>query len=121
MGTVMPQEIEVWFLLPGIRRELAIFLTKKHKLRQQEVAIILGITEAAVSQYISKKRGMDISFNKKEKSIIETGSDNIIKDKSAAPKIIYALSLGLRGSKTMCDVHMMHDKNIPHNCKLCRV
>ncbi len=47
----------VWYLLPLIRKEFAKSLIKDHSLTQRKAAEKLGITEAAVSQYISKKRG----------------------------------------------------------------
>ncbi|MEM3396743.1 MAG: transcriptional regulator [Thermoplasmata archaeon] len=53
----VPCEDAVWEILPAIRRELAISLIKEHSLTQRDTAKILGLTEAAVSQYISSKRG----------------------------------------------------------------
>lgn len=53
-----PIEIEYWYVLPTIRREIATSLKKRGNLRQKEVADILGITEAAVSQYIKGTRGV---------------------------------------------------------------
>jgi predicted transcriptional regulator len=47
----------VWYLLPLIRKEFAKSLIKNHSLTQRKAAEKLGITEAAVSQYFSKKRG----------------------------------------------------------------
>lgn len=46
----------VWYLLPLIRKEFAKSLMKDHGLTQRKAAEKLGITEAAVSQYMSKKR-----------------------------------------------------------------
>jgi predicted transcriptional regulator len=51
-----PLEIEYWFILPAIRRELAIRLLEKN-LKQRDIAEIVGMTEAAVSQYIKGNRG----------------------------------------------------------------
>jgi predicted transcriptional regulator len=50
-------EEAVWFTLPIIRKEFAKSLTKDHGLTQRKTAEKLGITESAVSQYLSKKRG----------------------------------------------------------------
>jgi len=50
-------EEAVWYILPLIRKEFAKSLIKDHGLTQRKAAEKLGITEAAVSQYISKKRG----------------------------------------------------------------
>lgn len=52
-----PCEIIVWQVLPVIRKEFAKNLIKNHDLSQKEAASKLGVTEAAVSRYISGKRG----------------------------------------------------------------
>lgn len=53
----LPCEKIIWYGIPVIRRELAFSLINQFGLSQKEAAIKLGITPAAVSQYISKKRG----------------------------------------------------------------
>jgi predicted transcriptional regulator len=50
-------EKSVWYFLPLIRKEFAKSLIEDHGLTQRKAAEKLGITEAAVSQYVSKKRG----------------------------------------------------------------
>jgi predicted transcriptional regulator len=50
-------EESVWHILPLIRKEFARSLIEDHGLTQRKAAEKLGITEAAVSQYVSKKRG----------------------------------------------------------------
>lgn len=52
-----PCEIIVWELIPAIRSEFAKKLVKKYGLNQKEAAERLGLTEAAVSRYLSGKRG----------------------------------------------------------------
>jgi hypothetical protein len=46
----MPQEIEVWYIIPAIRKELAKRLVQHHEVAQKDVAELLGVTEAAISQ-----------------------------------------------------------------------
>ena len=55
-------ETYVWKVLPCIRRELAVSLTK-YGLSQKEIAGKIGVTRAAVSQYFSDKRGCYVSFS----------------------------------------------------------
>ncbi|UCF49025.1 MAG: helix-turn-helix domain-containing protein [Thermoplasmatales archaeon] len=53
-----PCEIIVWNVVPIIRKEFAKNLIENNGLNQKEVADKLGITESAVSRYISGKRGI---------------------------------------------------------------
>ena len=62
-----PCEIIVWQILPVIRKEFAKSLIENHKLTQRKVAEKLGITEAAVSRYLSKKRGDKEVIDKERK------------------------------------------------------
>lgn len=50
-------EYMIWNGLPAIRREIAESLINDFGLSQKEAAEKLGITPAAVCQYIFKKRG----------------------------------------------------------------
>ena len=53
----VPCEIIMWHILPVIRKEFARNLMKNYGLNQKQVAEVLGITPAAVCQYLSDKRG----------------------------------------------------------------
>ena len=78
MGIKLPQEIEVWYVIPAIRREFAKALVKKG-LKQREVARMLGVTDAAVSQYFSSKRGSEVKFNQEIKKEIRTSVEKVMK------------------------------------------
>ena len=52
-----PCEYMMWNGLPVIRKEIAESIIKNFGLNQKETAKKLGITPAAVCQYLSKKRG----------------------------------------------------------------
>jgi len=56
---LQPQEVIVAKLLPTIRARLARELLRTYGMRQIEVAKALGITQAAVSHYNTKSRGVD--------------------------------------------------------------
>ena len=62
MSKVMPQEIEVWYLIPALRREFTRIFIKDYGLTQKQTADILGITEAAISQYLRLKIANQIKF-----------------------------------------------------------
>ena len=63
--TVMKADCEkiIWHVLPAIRKEFSIHLMKNYGLNQKQVAELLGITPAAVCQYLSDKRGVNIADN----------------------------------------------------------
>jgi hypothetical protein len=47
----------VRYILPAIRAKLAQELVEKHGFKSKDAAEKLGLTQAAISQYISSKRG----------------------------------------------------------------
>ncbi len=114
----MPQELEVWYLLPALRKNLSRILIEKHGLKQKQVASLLGVTESAVSQYLKSKRANELKFTKDEMKEIERFSDEIVKGKDVSEEV-YRLSLKLRGTKSLCEWHKKHDKSVPHDCKIC--
>jgi len=115
----MPQEIDVWYVLPALRKEIAKAWIKKHKLKQKECAKIFGITEAAVSQYMTSKRADEISFSKEELKIIKEYADKIIKDKKSVHKHLYALCRKVHATGNICKLHRKKDGEVPHKCDLC--
>jgi uncharacterized protein len=82
----VPCEIILWHILPAIRKEFARGLMKNYGLNQEQVAELLGITPAAVCQYLSNKRGYykltddDILYEiEKSTSILfHNGSESIV-------------------------------------------
>lgn len=52
-----PCEIVVWYVLPTIRREIAKEMVDTYHMKQADVGRIFGVTDAAISQYLKKKRG----------------------------------------------------------------
>ncbi|MFX1486039.1 MAG: transcriptional regulator [Promethearchaeota archaeon] len=60
----LPCEKVVSAILPLIRAEIAKSLVTDFKLTQVEAARILGLTQAAVSQYVTSKRGYKLRIAK---------------------------------------------------------
>lgn len=119
MAKMLPQEVEVWYLIPAIRRELTKILIKDHGLTQKKVSDILGLTESAVSQYIKSKRANTLQFNSDEMEKIKEYADKIMKDKENIKKYLFDLSIKLRGSDSLCKLHKKHDSSIDEHCKIC--
>ncbi|PIN94920.1 transcriptional regulator [Candidatus Pacearchaeota archaeon CG10_big_fil_rev_8_21_14_0_10_30_48] len=116
---LMPQEVEVWYLIPAIRREISKILVKDYKLSQKRVSELLGITDSAVSQYIKLKRANDLKFNGKELKQIKETAKKIFDDEKNAKKYIFELSLNLRGSESLCELHRKQDPSIGKKCDIC--
>ena len=78
-----PCEHIFWDGLPVIRREIAECMIKNYGLNQKQAAEKLGITPAAVCQYMSKKRGkikiidekITYEINISAERIIQSGKD----------------------------------------------
>ena len=58
----MPQEIATWYIIPAIRREFVKEMISQG-LSQRQAADRLGLTEAAVSNYMKDKRASEIKLN----------------------------------------------------------
>jgi predicted transcriptional regulator len=119
MKKIMPQELDVWYLLPAIRKELVLGFIKDYKLSQREAADIIGVTESAVSQYLKSKRASELKFSEGAKEEIKKAAGKIIKDRKNLAKYVYALSMKLRNMKCLCKVHRAHDKSVACDCNLC--
>ena len=70
----------MWNGLPVIRREIAESMINDFGLAQNEVAKKLGVTPAAVCQYLSKKRGKLNIIDKTMTKEITTSAERIIKN-----------------------------------------
>lgn len=78
-----PCEIVVTKVLPAIRTVLVKDLIDRHDLTQKEVSEELGVTQAAVSQYLSSTRG-DEKLERKLKNSDIFGKIQDLSDKIAA-------------------------------------
>ena len=112
-----PQEIEVWYVLPTIRKELSEELVKQG-LSQKEIALKLRLTEAAVSQYINEKRANESKLDNDMKGAIQEAAKRITNN-SSIMKEIQDLSKLFWKTKGICKIHMQHDKSIAKTCDLC--
>ena len=75
-----PCEFMMWNGLPVIRREIAESMIKDYGLTQKEAAKKLGVTPAAVCQYLSKKRGKIKILDKKILEEIRISAGRIIQN-----------------------------------------
>lgn len=121
MQETMPQEIEVRYILPAIRRELARIFIQEHKLSQKEAANILGLTEAAISQYRHSKRAKDVVFSESVVNEIKASADRILAEKNSKQRIIaemYRISSLTKVRQILCDIHRAQSKEL-EGCNVC--
>ena len=121
MQETMPQEIEVRYILPAIRRELARIFIQEHSLSQKGAAGILGLTEAAVSQYQHSKRAKEVVFSAAVVSEISDSAKRILSDKKNKQKLIaeiYRISNLTTVRQVVCDIHRQQSKEL-ENCNVC--
>ena len=71
-----PCEMVVWYVIPAIRSELAKDLLKLG-MKQKTISELMDITQPAVSQYLTDKRGSGIEFNDDVKQMIQDFADDL--------------------------------------------
>lgn len=98
-----PCEIVVQKILPAIRAELARILLEEG-LPQQQVANKLGLSKAAVSQYVSAKRGKDLSFSSDTERQIRELAKSLAGDLEANDAVgdLCAVCKGIQSSGWLC-------------------
>lgn len=132
----MPQEIEVWYVLPAIRRELARIMIDRG-IQQKQIARMLGVTEPAVTQYKLKKkdnprrsRGDQIEIPQVMKVELEKSADKIISawethDDDRDVYEIMTLEFNrlirvLKDAGVLCEIHAEHCLHVKDDCAACK-
>jgi predicted transcriptional regulator len=118
---ILPQAIELYYLIPSLRKQLAIALIKRG-LKQKEVARLLSLTPSAISQYLSGKRAankievlagaIEESAEKIKSRVGKVGK--IDKDKVYAHKELLRLIKIAEKKGIACELCKAHNKI---NCK----
>jgi predicted transcriptional regulator len=144
---MMPQEVEVWYVLPALRRELAKLMktktvprvgedgkTKEHKITQKEIARMLGVTEPAITQYLLKKkgrrsRGDQVVIPEKFYPDLEKSADTMIDHYEQGgseddmfetmTREINRLIKVMRDDGAMCDIHRQFSAHVKDKCSAC--
>ncbi len=114
---ILPQEIEVFYVIPAIRRELAKALVRKG-ITQRKIASIFGVTEACVSNYFNTKRGAEVKLSNDIKAIIYSGADSLIKNNSCFISIIQRACREFKKTEALCTLHRKLE-NITCDCRGC--
>ncbi|MGB7954396.1 MAG: transcriptional regulator [Candidatus Nitrosopolaris sp.] len=126
---LLPSEIEAKSLIPAIRAILAKKLINEYEMKEEIVARVLGVTQAAVSNYLRGTRG-DIQLMNKLNSVLEVMrmTDDIARDltsnKAYTPNTMakfVELCNYMRYTFIICDVHHSMESNIDEQvCEQCK-
>ena len=114
MKLLQRQEVEVFYIIPSLRRHLAIEM-KNLGMKQKEVAILLGIEEAAVSQYIKGKRGNKVELSEEIRGEVKN-SAKIIKDRISLLREMQRLIRIIMSTGELCKIHKVLS-DIPEECE----
>ena len=117
----LPQEIEVWYIIPAIRKEIATCLIREHKITYARVGEILGLTKAAVSQYLNNRRAGKITLPEQARKQVAKSCVKIVKGKSNAVKEILDILKFIREKDLPCRVCEKHDNGALVGCKEIRI
>ena len=114
---IYPQEIEVWYILPTIRKAMASQM-KERGVEQKRIASILNVTEAAISQYSNKKRASKTFFDKSLKKEISLSVDRILENKNLVFSETYRILNLPKIKEKICSIHKKC-KGVKKNCRIC--
>ncbi|MCS3923486.1 transcriptional regulator [Methanosalsum natronophilum] len=81
-------EIMVQKILPAIRVALTRSLINEYGCNQQKASEILGLSRAAVSQYMSEKRGAEVGFSIETQEEITKFASKLMEGISEQEKVI---------------------------------
>ena len=113
----LPQEIEVWYIIPAIRRELASCLIRNHNITYEKVGKMMGLTKAAISQYLSNKRAAKIKLPENAlKEVCKSCELIVAKKKNTSQEILRVLEF-IRDKNLPCEVCDKSTQGVLDDCK----
>jgi len=125
---LLPAEIESKTLIPALRAILAKKLAEEHDIREDEISKMLGVTQAAVSNYIRGTRGDPSLIAKllQEEQVaimINELCDSLSSDLAYTPSSLskfIGLCNYIKSSLLICEIHHNLESNIDEQvCKEC--
>jgi len=125
---LLPAEIESKTMIPALRAILAKKLADQHKIREDEISKMLGVTQAAVSNYIRGTRGdpkliSQLSSQKQIVEMIDEISENLASNKAYTPASLskfIGICNYIKTSLLICDIHHNLESDIDEAiCKEC--
>ncbi len=125
---LLPAEIESKTLIPALRAILAKKLAEDHNVREEEISKMLGVTQAAISNYIRGTRGDPQLITKLLSeppvlNLINELTDNLSSNMAYTPSSLskfIGLCNYIKSSLLICEIHHNLESDIDEKvCKEC--
>lgn len=125
---LLPAEIESKTLIPALRAILAKKLAEEYKIREDEISKMLGVTQAAISNYIRGTRGdpkliQKLVADEQVSEMVNDLSDRLASDMAYTPSSLarfISLCNYIKSSLLICEIHHNLETNIDEAiCKEC--
>ncbi len=121
---LLPAEVESKAAIPLLRAIAAKKLVYEKKFTQEQVAKALGITQAAVSNYLRGVRGLSVEFEKNEE--FNKWADRVVEavvmrrpQEEVARRMNEAIK-NIRALRILCEIHKKIEPDIDvGSCNLC--
>jgi predicted transcriptional regulator len=123
---VTPCEIAVKSLIPSIRAYIAKELTQTHKMRQEDAARLLGITQTAISKYVRDVRGQVIKVHQTPeiREMMYGIASRVADQKISGPELTLefcAVCKTVRRNGLMCSLCQRNDPSLDaRHCNVCK-
>lgn len=123
---LLPEEVEAKATIPALRAMVAKRLLQKYGLTQQRVARLLGVTQAAISNYLRETRGA--AYTLESNIVVTVMMDDLAKSLHAGADPITTLikfheaSTYIKGRRFMCDLHQKLEPGLEvEKCHICDI
>lgn len=123
---ILPCEVGVKTVLPAVKAIMARLIVEKHGLNEKQTAELLGLSQSAVSRYVSKERGNLLTFENATEvlALIDQMVTHLIKEpnnRTEILKLFCQTCMAIREKGLMCP---FCQKEMPtewaENCFFCR-
>lgn len=125
---LLPAEIETKTLIPALRAILAKKLMESYNIQEEDISKMLGVTQAAISNYIRGTRGnpeliIKLLSIKEVSDMIDEIASNLSTNMAYTPASLskfIGLCNYIKSSLLICDIHHNLETNIDEAvCKEC--
>ncbi len=120
-----PCEVAVKSVIPAIRAYIAKQLIQTYKMKQTDVAELLGITQTAVSKYVGNVRGQALRIDQEDEiqSMMNKIASRIADRQTSGPQLTLEFSAvyrAVRRNGQMCELCQRSDPEIRGvSCNVC--